>query len=711
MTKVQKKSSVFIALYICFFLPSFISADELSLLQKQARIYRTQGLELQKQGRMEAAIIYYQKAIKLDPNYVAAYNDLGIIYEVKGWPDRAEEIYLAALRIDPNYLNIYSNLAMFYEQKKDFARAVSFWKKRIELGAADDPWVEKAKQRLRVLVQFEPELQEEFLRQEAAKLSKDIESKKKIERLGELAEVEKLTRDAKTAFESEDYEKSLSSINLALIVFPQDKALLAFQDKISLKIKERARRLKEQERQSRFDEAKALYKNENYQKAIDSVNLALTVFPQDKELLMFREKISDSIKERAEMLRAKERQSRFDEAKVLYKDENYQKALDSVNLALTIFPQDKELLAFREKISDSIKERGEMLRAEERQGRIDEAKALYQDKNYEKALDSVNISLTAFPNDEELFALRNRIYAKIEEQKLRLKEEQKKDYFVVTEEAFQNGEYEKALNSVNVALIVFPQDVELIDFRKKIKNRIYNKLEEQELKLKEEEKRTYFREAKELFQNGEYEKALNSINVILNTFPDDKELISFKDRIKNRLYNKLEEEELRIKQEERITYFSEAKKLFQTGEYEQALNSVNIALTSFPQDEELLSFKDRITSRIYAKLEEEERRVREEERKLRFDEVKRLYENAEYEKALYSLNLAIFMDPESKNILAELKNEIADKLEEKQRKARIVEMQTYFQNIVNYYEQDNLQEAERELDKIATIVTSSQKDN
>ena len=76
---------------------SILSGQEeknLSELQKQARSYRAQGLELQCIGNMDAAMSLYQKAIELDPAYPVAYNDLGIIYEAKGLIDRAEESYL-----------------------------------------------------------------------------------------------------------------------------------------------------------------------------------------------------------------------------------------------------------------------------------------------------------------------------------------------------------------------------------------------------------------------------------------------------------------------------------------------------------------------------------------------------------------------------------------------------------------------------------------
>jgi tetratricopeptide (TPR) repeat protein len=122
--------------------------DNLSSLQQQARVYRSQGLEAQAAGNLDSAMVLYQKSVDLDPLYVDAYNDLGIIYEAKGYNDRAEEAYLKAIKIDPVYLSSYTNLALLYENSRDLDKAAFYWQKRAELGLSNDPWTIKARQRL-----------------------------------------------------------------------------------------------------------------------------------------------------------------------------------------------------------------------------------------------------------------------------------------------------------------------------------------------------------------------------------------------------------------------------------------------------------------------------------------------------------------------------------------------------------------------------------
>lgn len=137
--------------------PVFSAESELTEFQKQARIYRIQGYELQKEGDLEGALSYYQKALYLDPNYVVVYNDIGILYESAGDTERAKEMYLRAIEISPTYPNSYSNLALIYEGEKDYAKAVICWIRRSCLGGKNDPWAEIASKRLGDIVSFAPE--------------------------------------------------------------------------------------------------------------------------------------------------------------------------------------------------------------------------------------------------------------------------------------------------------------------------------------------------------------------------------------------------------------------------------------------------------------------------------------------------------------------------------------------------------------------------
>jgi Flp pilus assembly protein TadD len=117
-------------------------------MQQQARVYREEGLRLQRRGDIDGALTRYMKAREIDPLYAAVHNDIGVIYETKGLPIVAEEHYLQAVRIDPEFASAYTNLAILSENKRDLAKAREYWEKRVALGTPDE-WSERAANRLR----------------------------------------------------------------------------------------------------------------------------------------------------------------------------------------------------------------------------------------------------------------------------------------------------------------------------------------------------------------------------------------------------------------------------------------------------------------------------------------------------------------------------------------------------------------------------------
>jgi Tfp pilus assembly protein PilF len=122
--------------------------ESLTALQKQARIYRSLGLQLQNKGELDQALSFYQKALALDPSYPVVINDLGVIYERQGFNELAKEYFQKAITIDPYYLSAYTNLACLSEKERDLKAAYLYWKKRAELGFSGEYWTEKAKQRV-----------------------------------------------------------------------------------------------------------------------------------------------------------------------------------------------------------------------------------------------------------------------------------------------------------------------------------------------------------------------------------------------------------------------------------------------------------------------------------------------------------------------------------------------------------------------------------
>ena len=73
------------------------------------------GINVAQRGLWREAIYRWQKAIEIDPTYVAAYNDLAIAYEHEGQLDKARKAYEKAIELDPNNAQVRQNYELFKE--------------------------------------------------------------------------------------------------------------------------------------------------------------------------------------------------------------------------------------------------------------------------------------------------------------------------------------------------------------------------------------------------------------------------------------------------------------------------------------------------------------------------------------------------------------------------------------------------------------------
>lgn len=206
--------------------------QNLTELQSQARVYRGQGLEFQRIGNIEAAMSLYQKAVQIDPGYAVAYNDLGIIYEMKGFRYRAEDSYLRAIAIDPNYLSAYSNLALLYEKNRDLNKAAFYWKKRADLGSPNDPWTEKAKQRVRDIQIVHRDGYQAIREQEVIDLIDDVNRQKQVILHDDKSLAGTHFEKAKRFFQKEDYATAMKEALDAQQLDPNNKELERFIEKV-----------------------------------------------------------------------------------------------------------------------------------------------------------------------------------------------------------------------------------------------------------------------------------------------------------------------------------------------------------------------------------------------------------------------------------------------------------------------------------------------
>ena len=73
------------------------------------------GIAVAQRGLWKEAVYRFEKAVKADPTYPAAWNDLGIGYEQLGRFAEAREAYEKAQALDPDNNFIRNNYDLFRE--------------------------------------------------------------------------------------------------------------------------------------------------------------------------------------------------------------------------------------------------------------------------------------------------------------------------------------------------------------------------------------------------------------------------------------------------------------------------------------------------------------------------------------------------------------------------------------------------------------------
>ena len=86
---------------------------------------------LEELGEHQQAISYYEKAIQIQPNYVKAHNNLGVILKELGEHQKAISYYEKAIQIDPKYEVAYINLGMLFKELGEYQKATSYYEKAI----------------------------------------------------------------------------------------------------------------------------------------------------------------------------------------------------------------------------------------------------------------------------------------------------------------------------------------------------------------------------------------------------------------------------------------------------------------------------------------------------------------------------------------------------------------------------------------------------
>jgi tetratricopeptide (TPR) repeat protein len=100
---------------------------------KNAILANKTGIAYHQLLDLDNAKKYYQRAIKLNPRYAEALNNLGTIYYAQKSYKRAIDQYRKALRVSPNSASVLSNLGTAYFARKQYDEALMYYQQALEI--------------------------------------------------------------------------------------------------------------------------------------------------------------------------------------------------------------------------------------------------------------------------------------------------------------------------------------------------------------------------------------------------------------------------------------------------------------------------------------------------------------------------------------------------------------------------------------------------
>jgi tetratricopeptide (TPR) repeat protein len=108
------------------------SSKSFSSNQEALDLY-SKGISESKGGNCEKAITYYEQALKIDPQFAFAWDNIGICYRRLENYDKALEAYQKSLEIDPTGQMPLQNIAIVYQYKKEYNKALEAYQKLSEI--------------------------------------------------------------------------------------------------------------------------------------------------------------------------------------------------------------------------------------------------------------------------------------------------------------------------------------------------------------------------------------------------------------------------------------------------------------------------------------------------------------------------------------------------------------------------------------------------
>ncbi|MBN1592327.1 MAG: tetratricopeptide repeat protein [Candidatus Coatesbacteria bacterium] len=91
------------------------------------------GRALGKEGKLQEAMVQFEKSIEADPKNALAHNGLGFCYLLLGQEDKAEPYLKKALELHPDLTKALLNLASMYHRQQKMKEAIPLWERLTEI--------------------------------------------------------------------------------------------------------------------------------------------------------------------------------------------------------------------------------------------------------------------------------------------------------------------------------------------------------------------------------------------------------------------------------------------------------------------------------------------------------------------------------------------------------------------------------------------------
>jgi tetratricopeptide (TPR) repeat protein len=126
---------------------SNIYPDKIYLLRmplSKAQEYFKLGTTLAAKGDFYKALEYFEKSIAIDPEYLDAYNNEGLVYVKLNSFEMAEKTFEKAISRNPNYLPALQNLGALMLMTRNFDKALEFYDRYVAIQPLNaDAWKDR----------------------------------------------------------------------------------------------------------------------------------------------------------------------------------------------------------------------------------------------------------------------------------------------------------------------------------------------------------------------------------------------------------------------------------------------------------------------------------------------------------------------------------------------------------------------------------------